>query len=498
VPQLATLWLNGMAGTGKSAIANTFAKKIDDEGLLGAMFSVDRQLAEQRDPHRIVQSLAYQLAEQDSGRLHALWSSLCAEPTIRDVIDDSSLKKQVRALIKIPLDVACSGTIVILIDGLDECAPSDGARLLSTLIDCLSSFPIKLFVASRGNSDIFDGFGSIEPTIICLENQPEHQVAKDVRSYWEGSLDTLCQKPRPVDWRSMVSIELLVDLTGTLFIYAATVLKIIQNTKGSPIKELQKLLKLSHLEAGAGIAFVGPDRPSPLEKLYLHILTEAVMDNDRQVNAQYAVQLRDILEVVIFAREPLRKSALSQLLDIDDVELDGYLCSLTSVIVIPDAADKLGVIRIFHQSFPEFVLRHGDHVHKALMIDPTVANAHVTEYCLAILVKELRFNICKIRDPSLFNYEVPGIQALLSQHVSAALQYACQYWAVHWLQQLCDASSQNYTLTDFEKFKKKHLLHWIEVSSLLGALHDVFCALNALLAAMKVSPKRSLQSYLTR
>jgi hypothetical protein len=419
-PGLTMLWLNGMAGTGKSAIANTFAKSLEDELLLGARFFIDRQIADRQDPHCTVQSLAYQLAQQSSDRLHALWSLLCTQPTIMDVIDDSSLEKQVRDLIKKPLDVDCSGTFVIVINGLDECTPSDGARLLSTLIDGLSNSTIKLFVASRGDSDIVESFGTTKPTNVCLQDQPEHQVAHDVRSYWENSLDTLCQKPRPVYWRSMVSIKQLVELTGNLFIYATTILRIIQNTKGSPIKELQKLLEFSRLGAGAAIVFVGPDKSSPLEKIYFHILTEALMDNDRQVNGKYASQLRDILEAVIFAWMPLGASALSQLLDIDDMELDGYLACLTSVLVVPDGADN-GAVRPFHQSFTDFVLKHGDKIHPDFMIDPAVADAHVKEHYFFVLIKQLRIDIGGIQDPSLVNIQVPDLHGRLDQYMPAAL-----------------------------------------------------------------------------
>jgi adenylylsulfate kinase-like enzyme len=71
-PGLTTLWLNGMAGTGKSAISTTFSRNMDDEGLLGATFFIDRQVADRADPRRIVQSLAYDLAERDTNRLRAL------------------------------------------------------------------------------------------------------------------------------------------------------------------------------------------------------------------------------------------------------------------------------------------------------------------------------------------------------------------------------------------------------------------------------------------
>jgi hypothetical protein len=486
-PGLTTSWLNGMAGTGKSAIANTFAKDSEDKGHLGASFFVDRQQADRRDPHRIVQSLAYQLAEQSSERLRALWSSLCSEPNIMDVIDDSSLKKQVRALVKKPLDADCSGPLVILIDGLDECTPSDGARLLSTMVDCLSTLPIKLFVASRSDTDIIESFGAILPTGICLQDQPAHQVAKDVRLYWEDGLDTLCRKRRLPSWRSVVSIELLVELTGQLFIYATTILKVIQNTKGNPITKLQELLKVSRSGARFTMAFVLSAKPSPLEELYVHILTEAVKDNDGQVNSEYAVELRDVLETIVFAREPLTVPALSELLGFERIKLDNYLSTLISLLVVPDVTDELGVIRPFHQSFPDFLVKHGERIHSGLRVDSTIADVHIAERCFVILHKYLRFNICGIQNPSLFNNEVPNLAARLSQYVSAALRYSCQYWFVHWLEHMHAAGLEWQVPKGLLEFCDKNLLHWIEVLSLIEGLDAVLRAMPELLTVMNVS-----------
>jgi hypothetical protein len=62
-PGLTTMWLNGMAGTGKTAIASTFARDMEDQKILGASFFIDRQRAERQDLRRIIQTLAYDLAK---------------------------------------------------------------------------------------------------------------------------------------------------------------------------------------------------------------------------------------------------------------------------------------------------------------------------------------------------------------------------------------------------------------------------------------------------
>jgi hypothetical protein len=227
---LTTFWLSGMAGTGKTAIAKTFASSMAYDGILGATFFIDRQQAERRDLSRIIQTLAYDLGKHSHTHLRKISTVLRDDP----MFERLPFEKQARLLIKEPLNVVRPETLVVVIDGLDECGAFEGASLLATLITCLEGHPIKLFVTSRNEVDIADMFRGITHSPIELQ---EMAVSEDVRLYWEHSLDELCRSKRLPDWRPMVSIEQLVHLTGYLFIYAATILKIIRNTRTSPIKK---------------------------------------------------------------------------------------------------------------------------------------------------------------------------------------------------------------------------------------------------------------------
>jgi hypothetical protein len=483
-PKLTTLWLNGMAGTGKSAISTTFAHIMSDEGLLGATFFVDRQVAERTDIHRIVQSLAYDLAEGDHSRLSALWSALCAKPTIKDM----PLREQVQALIRRPLDSTYSETLVIVIDGLDECVPSDGALLLSTLVEGLAGFPIKLLISSRNNQDIASRFAVIPHTAILLQEQPLEEVENDVRLYWEHSLDKMCPPGGDTDWRHAVSLDRLAELTGHLFIYATTILKMIQNVKHSRIEVLTNLVREANPSPEEG-------KRSLLNDLYFRILSQAISDHDGTVSPKSVRRMREILEVVIFARHPLTRCALSQLLDMKTDELDGHLYSLNSVLIVPDTNSADGVVRPLHQSFPDFVCQQGGRVHRDLVIKPAVANKHLTEHCLARLDKELHFDICNIRDPSLFNDEVEDLEDQLRIHAPLALRYSCNFWVVHFLEDVHASGPQCETPSGLLGFCENHLLHWIELLSLMNGLNKIMQVLPTLLVALEVTFVIPLQSY---
>ncbi|KAG8958558.1 hypothetical protein FRC03_009018 [Tulasnella sp. 419] len=56
-------WLHGLAGTGKSTIAHTVARNLDDKGRLGASFFFSRDEVDRRSPLRVLPTIAHQLAQ---------------------------------------------------------------------------------------------------------------------------------------------------------------------------------------------------------------------------------------------------------------------------------------------------------------------------------------------------------------------------------------------------------------------------------------------------
>jgi hypothetical protein len=134
-----------MAGTGKTAIAKTFASSMADDAILGATFFIDRQQAERRDLKRIVQTLAYDLGKQSHAQLQAMRAVVYDDP----IFDRLPFENQARLLIEKPLNGDPPQTLVVVIDGLDECGVSEGVSLLKTLVKSLSNHPIKLFVTTH-------------------------------------------------------------------------------------------------------------------------------------------------------------------------------------------------------------------------------------------------------------------------------------------------------------------------------------------------------------
>src|SRR5579872_1431690 len=92
-------WLNGLAGTGKSTIAQTFAEMSFADGKLGASFFCSRDFVDRSNLRMVFPTLAFQLAYQYPSFREILLPVLKAIPDI----GQESLCSQMEKLIVGPL-----------------------------------------------------------------------------------------------------------------------------------------------------------------------------------------------------------------------------------------------------------------------------------------------------------------------------------------------------------------------------------------------------------
>jgi hypothetical protein len=92
-------WLNGLAGTGKSTIAQTTAERLFADGRLGASFFCSRDFKDRSDLHLIFPTLSFQLAYRYPDFRSVLIPLLQSNPDI----GYESLCNQMEKLIVTPL-----------------------------------------------------------------------------------------------------------------------------------------------------------------------------------------------------------------------------------------------------------------------------------------------------------------------------------------------------------------------------------------------------------
>ncbi|KAF4627666.1 hypothetical protein G7Y89_g10488 [Cudoniella acicularis] len=145
-------WLNGLAGTGKSTIARTIARRYFDQKRLGASFFFSRGGGDVSHASKFFTSFAVQLA-RNVPQIQRFISDAIIE---QNDIAKQSLRDQWRQLVLRPLlrlDSSSSpSSYVLIVDALDECDSEDDIRMILQLLTearTLKRVRLRVFLTSR-------------------------------------------------------------------------------------------------------------------------------------------------------------------------------------------------------------------------------------------------------------------------------------------------------------------------------------------------------------
>lgn len=444
-------WLDGMAGTGKSAIARSFCHMLQSDGsLLGSFFCSRRGLVEQGDVLRILPTLSISLALRFPSYKWSLLSVLQKYP----ISPHANLQLQFKRLLESPCqkifdDTAPTGVLVI--DALDECSDEDAVScFLEQLIAIESTVPFKFFLTSRPEPQIRTRLDTnLElRRVIRLHEVEQTTVAMDLKLYITAQLEAIRRNSfddYPPDWPSSEAISKLTLLSGNLFIYAFTAKEYI---KVNPVKRLETLMNAASVT----------DRPlvEPLDAMYSFILQEAT--DPRKYTADEILATKEMLLTVVSLLEPVSISTLAELMSLSRRNIRFWLNRLHAVISVP-RHDEIGVISTFHASFGDFLTTPG-RAPDGVLVKLSDGHQILAQACIRRM-DALCFNIAKC--PSSY---LPNSKQTL-EHIPQSLLYACVS-CVHHTQGATD--SQTLLPSLVAVFMKKFLF-WLEVLSATCTIH---------------------------
>ena len=464
-------WLNGLAGTGKSTIAQTFAESCFAGGKLGASFFCSRDFVDRSNLQIIFPTLAFQLAYKYPPFRKELLPVLRAIPDV----GQQSLCSQMEKLIVGPFKTAPILTLIV-IDALDECKDEEPAStILSVLSRYVDDIPnVKFFITGRPEPQIRSGFRlkSIRPIteVLKLHNVERTLVDGDIGLYFRVRLTEISEARSDCDfreeWPSPHDINLLCKKAAGLFIYASTVIKFVASRHYFPTERLNLITSLPQSTIHEGRSEIDP--------LYAQVLEQAFAGVDPNEQLLYS-HFKTVLGAVVLAFNPLSVRGLSDLLGMPNIYTT--LHSLHSLLLVPDPGRREDPIRIFHKSFPDFLTdseRCGD---KWFFVDTKFYHAEILLSCLKLMDKRLKKNICSLDD----YVSLDGVEDLFSQrrnNIESSLEYACKFWSRHLLGTIGSTSHTKEIEKAINDFSKTHLLHWIEVLVLLGNLDVGIYAMN--------------------
>ena len=464
-------WLNGLAGTGKSTIAQTFAEISFADGKLGASFFCSRDSEGRSNLQVIFPTLAFQLAYRYPQFRERLLKVLKVSPDV----GRESLSSQIEKIIVRPLTETKIPTLII-IDALDECTDKEPASaLLSVLSRYVHEIPeAKFFITGRPEPPIREGFRlkSLRPITDVLKLQDVRRSLVDddiklfLRTYLTDIREMRSDSKFPEEWPSSYDIDLLCKEAGGLFIYASTVVKFVASEYHLPSERLNLIISRSQ----------GAAHEEGVDLLYTQILDlafQGVKSGEQELYSRF----RNVVGTVLLALHPLSKNALSKLLENcgTPFHISTTLRFLHSLLNVPDGEDQ--PIRIFHKSFPDFLTDRTRCKDDRFFVDPATHHKNILFSCFDLMEKTLKKNICELDDYVVLS-EIPDLSTRREQYIGSSLEYACRFWTKHLASIPGDGPEVQRVKEAIDEFFAKRLLCWIEVLSIVGHLGVAVYAIN--------------------
>jgi hypothetical protein len=477
-------WLTGVAGTGKTTVAKSVADMASEKNYLVVTFFFSHTSTDRRDYSKVIPTLAYQLARD--ARLRP--SIATAIESDNDIVTSSTAVQAKKLLFdglrahSSPIE---SGVLIVL-DALDECQKDsnyfNGGDLIPILLAGLKDIPfVKIFLTSRPEPSIEKLFmrEDLEGATftLALHRSIEQGIVRaDIRLYLDHELRKLRNAipNRPV-FPSEEDMQRLVERSDTLFIYARTVVEYVSHPVGRPDYRLAALLDFKPGQAD--------QRYGRLDGLYSYILQEA--NGPSTAFGSVDDDLRSTLVALVLAQQPLTADGLAVIAGVDQRTCYECLRRISALLDYQHDTDE--PVRLMHLSFPDFLSDSSRcSALPGYVVKGGIDHLRIVEHCLELMNNRLRYDICRIGDASLLNSEVVDLKGRLIEYISESLRYACRFWVMHWLEHIRTAGTQSRTPTGLTIFCAQHLLHWIEVLSLIGSLYTVQRTMLDLMSVMKV------------
>ena len=463
-------WLNGLAGTGKSTIAQTFAKICFADGRLGASFFCSRDFDDRSTLQTIFPTLALQLAYQHPQFQKELLKILRTYPDV----GQESLFSQMERLIVVPFKATQIHTLII-IDALDECKDENPESailfILSKYVDRIPN--VKFFITGRPEAHIRSGFRlpALQPItrVFKLHEVECSLVDDDIKLFFRIQLSSLLRKRSDCnlmqDWPSSSEINILCEKAAGFFIYASTVIKFVSSKNRIPAQQLNLITSVPQSTSYEG--------RSGIDILYTQVLEQAVDDVDADDEEFYS-HFRTVVAAVLLAFNPLSVKALSDLLGVSGISTT--LRSLHSLLLIPTREDT--PVCIFHKSFPDFLMDQRRCKDNRFFINPSINHMKILLSCLNLMRERLRKNICGLDDHAILS-EIEDLSNRQKDHIGDALEYACCFWTKHLLRVPGSGPGVVEVQAAIDRFFTTCLLFWIEILILIGKLDIGVYALDS-------------------
>ena len=472
-----TFWIYGLPGIGKTSLAHSICKRLHDRKQFAGAFFCQRDDPDLSNPGNILPTLIHNLTI-----IFPPFRSIVARQLRNNpYMTLTSMKETLLADLFHSLPRHPNRTLAYVIDALDECGDyRSRPASLRDLTDAAAQAPwMRIIITSRAEADIQDFLDAHVRSHVRYDLNEDQDASVDLRIFARSQFDLMARKWHlPVPWPETSLLDRVISRASGLFIFIKTVILTLEYCN-DPTEALEATLQGLDSAAGTGL--------TSLYGLYSYILKSRIAPSDGEFQRVIGV---------ILTTAPYRslcKETIAELAGVRQILVNKWVDDLSSLLYEEEGVNK--GVRVRHLSITDFFIS------KACPSDSRVdgrdANLQLGIACLATMIGQLRFNICKLEDSRLANANIQDLQLRITQNISDALQYSCLHWSNH----LCyypknDDQRGREQLKKF--FDAKYPLFWVEVLSLMGMVSISIPSLQrVILTWVKVStaPAWSLLDY---
>ena len=443
VPQNNIYWIYGLPGIGKTSLAHSICETFDDRKQLVGAFFCQRDDTNLSEPRNILPTLIYKLAEISPTFRKIVAECLRNSPNLTtESMKDTIFLDFIRSLPLPPNE----HSLVFVIDALDECGNTQSRPdVLKSLVDAVALAPwLRIILTSRPEADIERFFNSLaRSSHLSYDLATDPKASDDLRTFARSQFDMVASHWHlSTPWPEEAGFNRAVSRANGLFIFIKTLVLALKKCE-DPEESLKEALQGS---AGTGL--------DSLYGLYSSILR----------THGYIRGFWRLLVVITTAQyRPLSKAPIAKLTGVKPNLVETFVDALSSLLY-RDEGDN-GAIRVRHLSISDFFL--SDRCDFQVKLQEAHAQQGIA--CLETMVKQLRFNICKLEDSRLANTDVKDLQSRIEQNISDPLQYSSLYWSTHLCFSPDNISRDPLALGKLKEFfEGLYPLFWIEVLSIMG------------------------------
>lgn len=410
------MWLTGSAGAGKSAVAQTIAERFNRLGTPSTSFFFSRisSSATRVDGDRLLPTIIYQLCLLFPEYKTSVLKQIKRDPAIFR----RAREAQMAALITKPLQRfsfrrwfrelrgGCPQTLLIIIDGLDECRdPQVQCDLLRIIANAAASSrhrPLRFLIASRPEAHIARMFNHhpsfTEVGLRCIDLDEDYDASMAILAFLRQEFSKI-HEHHPLrfhldpSWPNQDTLSLIVSKSSPQFILASTAMSYVASPRHLPTLRLNAIMDI--LKAIPTTS----QKDQPLEKLdLLYTMIFNDIEEEHRFLVQSLLGIIHLSSVKEYSLPPPTSQRLEMLLNLQNGEVCLRLEPLSSILHTPEP--HLGLpIRSLHASLFDYLLNplrsHG------LMINLNYARAGLIGHCL-LLGQYIRYSNIQVCSKSFY------------------------------------------------------------------------------------------------